>query len=573
MSSPRTVPSRGAKDVVTFTVRVDGADLPKTLEISGISVFKAIGRIPFARIEILDGDPAAQSFPASESDLFTPGKEVKILAGYRSEEDAIFTGILVGQKIRIRQSGRGLLTLHCRHPLYRATLTRRCRTWQEVSDADAISSSFGEYGVDIAAASGGIVHPALFQYESTDWDFALVRARASGLFLIPTDAGVDLAKPDFAQEPALSLQFGATVFELDAEFDIRDQPASVRASAWDPAAQEIVETTGEEPTLPAAGNFAPADMAAIHSQDVAIRHPGAVSEEELQAFATAALLVRRLGAIVGRAQCTGTPAPLPGAILKLEGAGARFSGDLLISAVRHTLAAGSWTTDVQFGIPSSPEPPFQEMVPRTRGLQIGVVEALEGDPDGEFRIRVRLPVLGNSAGPVFARLASFDAGPDRGGTYFPEIGDEVVVAFLDADPRHAIVLGSLHSSARAAPVEPADANPEKGYYSRSGVKLVFNDEKKSLRLETPAGNFLTLDEDAGEIRIVDQHGNKVVLDAAGISLESAKDLILKAAATLSIGGVNISADASGSFTATGSAGAELSASGNTVIKGALVQIN
>ena len=147
MSSPRTIPSQGAKDVVTTTVRIDGADIPKTFEVAGISVFKGIGRIPFARIEILDGDPAGQSFPASESALFAPGKTVEILAGYHSQEDVIFKGTLVGQKIRIRKSGRGLLTLLCRHPLYQSTLTRRCRTWKDMTDADCIGANFKEYGV------------------------------------------------------------------------------------------------------------------------------------------------------------------------------------------------------------------------------------------------------------------------------------------------------------------------------------------------------------------------------------------------------------------------------------------
>jgi Rhs element Vgr protein len=576
MSSPRVIPSRGAKDVVTFTVRVDGVDVPKTLEVSGIIVFKGIGKIPFARLEVLDGDPAGQTFPISEGDLFAPGREIEILCGYRSQEDIIFKGILVGQKIRIRQDGRGLLTLLCRHSIYLATLTRRNRTWKDMSDADAVSRSFDEYGVPVTSDGGGVVHPALFQYQATDWDFAVVRARANGLFLIPTDTGVDLANPDLTREPVLSLQFGATVLQMDAEFDIRDQPAAVNATAWDPSSQDIIEATGAEVDLAAAGNTAPAGMAAIHGQDFAICHAGALGEEELQALADGALLLRRLGAITGRVRCIGTPEPLPGTILKLDGAGARFSGNFLVSAVRHTLSAGRWTTDIQFGILKTPEPAEDlagGSVPLARGLQIGVVDALEGDSEGEFRIRVRLPVLGESAEPVFARLASFDAGGNRGGTYFPEIGDEVVVAFLDDDPRHAVVLGSLHSSALPSPLEPADDNPEKGYFSRAGLKLVFNDEKKSIRLETPGGHSVTLDDGAGEIRVSDSNGNTLVLDPSGIALESAKDLTLKAAATFAIEGVNVSAEASGSFTASGSAGAELSAAGNTVIKGALVQIN
>lgn len=575
MSSPRTVPSRGDKDVMTFTVRVDGADVPKTLEIAGISCFKGIAKIPFARVELLDGDPAGQTFPISEGDSFAPGKELEILAGYRSQEDIIFKGIIVGQKIRIRQDGRGLLTVLCRHPLYQSTLTLRNRTWKDASDADAISGSFGEYDISTSAESGGVNHSSLIQYQSTDWDFAVVRARANGLFLIPTDGGADLLKPDFAQEAALSLQFGATVLELDAEFDIRDQPVAAHGTAWSSADQETVELDGAEPEPPAAGSVSPGDMAAIHGQSLAIRHPGAVGEEELQAFADGALLLRRLGAITGRVRCTGTPAPLPGAVLKFEGAGARFSGDFLISAVRHTLAAGVWTTDIQFGIPREPLPveqPAAEMSPAVRGLQIGLVVGIE-DPEGEFRVEILLPALGEVAETIWARLATFDAGDNRGAVFFPEVGDEVVVGFLADDPRHPIILGSLYSSARPSPVSPEDANPSKGYFSREGVTLVFDDDKKSLAATTPGGRSFTLDDDSGEIRAEDADHNKAVANSDGISLESAKNLTLQAKADASLEGANVSAKADAIFKASGSSGAELSASGNTVIKGALVQIN
>ncbi|MDQ8180555.1 type VI secretion system tip protein VgrG [Pelagicoccus sp. SDUM812005] len=582
MPNPRIVPSAAPKDVVTATIKVDGNALSRTFEIAAVSVVKNIGRIPFARIELYDGDPATETFPACDSQELAPGGEIEIHAGYRSSESPIFKGILVSHSLRIRASGRPILTLVCRHPLYQSTLTRRSRSFQELTDSDAISEILGAYGVSIDANTSEVTHESLFQYHCTDWDFCLARAQANSLLLIPTDDGATLAPLDSSQTHILQLQYGATIYELDLELDIRTQATEVTASAWDPASQEALEATASEPELPTAGNQSATDLASLHGQSSHFHHAGAVSQEELDAFASGQLLLQRLGARVGRVRCIGTSDPVPGQLLDIAGISDRFSGSYLISGVRHTLSNGSWYTDLQVGllpqeIQSSSHaiaaPAAAAMLPHANGLHIGIVEALEGDPQSEFRIQVKLPTQGEDAAPYWARLASIDAGDARGAFLYPEIGDEVVVAFFDHDPRHPVVLGSLYSSARPAPLEPSDDNHEKGFFSRSEMKLHFNDDLVSATLETPNGNILQLSEDEGGILLEDENGNKITLSSDGIELSSAADLVLTASGDVSIEGTNVTHKANAQFTAEGASAAELKASGNTTIKGALVQIN
>jgi len=102
------------------------------------------------------------------------------------------------------------------------------------------------------------------------------------------------------------------------------------------------------------------------------------------------------------------------------------------------------------------------------------------------------------------------------------------MGFLGDDPRHPVVIGMCHSSAKPAPEPPKDANHRKGYVSRASMRLTFDDEKKIVVLETPAGNRLTLSEDAKAVTIEDQNGNSIRLEQGGITIESSKDLKLKA---------------------------------------------
>jgi uncharacterized protein involved in type VI secretion and phage assembly len=155
----------------------------------------------------------------------------------------------------------------------------------------------------------------------------------------------------------------------------------------------------------------------------------------------------------------------------------------------------------------------------------------------------------------------------------PEIGDEVIVGFLNDDPRDPIILGMLNSSAKPAPLQAADKNDQKGYVSRTAMKLIFDDDKKSIDIETPGGRSILIDDDSGVIKLEDGNGNKIVLNSDGISIESAKAISLKANTDITIEGNNVSSKAQMSFTAEGNSGLELKSSATTVLKGSLVQIN
>src|SRR5690606_39181702 len=205
--------------------------------------------------------------------------------------------------------------------------------------------------------------------------------------------------------------------------------------------------------------------------------------------------------------------------------------------------------------------------------QIGLVIQLQDDPDGEDRILVKLPMVSNEESGIWARIACLDAGNNRGSVFRPEIGDEVVLGFLNNDPRDPIILGGLNSSSMPSPIPGADDNHEKGFVSRSEMKLIFNDDKKSLLLETPAGKRILLDENGGLLKLEDGNGNRILMNGDGITIESKKKIILKTVDDVEIEGKNITNTAQASFKADGTAGIELTSTAIAKLKGSLVQIN
>ena len=256
-------------------------------------------------------------------------------------------------------------------------------------------------------------------------------------------------------------------------------------------------------------------------------------KEELKAWADACLLKSRLAKNCGRLKFKGFAKIKPGDVVKLEGLGKRFNGKVYVTGIRHEVVNGNWYTHAQFGLPNDwyyhqhddvVDMPAAGLVPAISGLQIGKVVKLEKDPDGEDRIQVKLPIIDPKAKGVWARMASLDAGKERGYFFRPEIDDEVIVGFVNGDPRDPVVLGMLHSSKLPAPIQAKDVNHEKGLVTRSKMRVWFDDEKKIMTLDTPAGNKIEISEDGKSITLEDQNKNKIVMDDKGIEINSPKDI-------------------------------------------------
>jgi Rhs element Vgr protein len=391
-----------------------------------------------------------------------------------------------------------------------------------------------------------------------------------------------VSKPDPEQGSVQTVKFGESIFEFDAEMDGRNQVPGVSSFGWNPTDQEIIKVDAKQSGFSLNGNLSTDELANLMNLDpIELKNGGKIPDVLLQDWADSKLMFQQLSKTRGRVKIQGNSEPVPGQVITLEGVGDRFSGDAFVSAVMHQIADGNWTLDVQFGL--DPEwftdqfsihtQPSSGLLAAIRGLQVGVVSQLEGDPDGEDRIMVKLPVINPEEQGIWCRLSSLDAGSERGFVFRPEIDDEVIVGFINEDPNQAVVLGMLPSSSHPSPLELSDDNHLKGYVSRSGIKVLIDDELSKLEIETPAGKKIVMDDDGESITISDDHGNTITMDGDGIVMDSSADLNIKSSGDINLEGTNINIKSQAELKAEGSAGATLSSSGSTTIKGSLIQIN
>lgn len=570
------------KDLSSYKVYSEGNQLPGTFNIVSMVIDRSINRIPVARLVLKDGDASAQDFKSSNSAELEPGKTVKIEAGFHNQYEKIFEGIIIRQQIRMKNGKESFLVVECKDKAYSSTLGRKSKYFIDSSDSDAIETLAGDHGLQKDVESTSVTHKQLVQCNCSDWDFIVSRCELNGLVVHCDDGKIVAKKPEVASTATATVAFGADVIELDAQLDASHQYETVTCKAWSFSDQDVTEADNDPLSITEAGDLTTSSLAGkVNSSSITFFHSGKLSADELKNWATAQqtknFLSKARGTITGK----GNFKAKPGGTLELSGFGNHFNGKHFISGVRHELRDSLWETSIQFGW--WPElfteqfdisnPPASGIIAPVHGLQIGVVTALEGDPDSEFRIQVKFPLMDNASDGIWARVSLLDAGSDRGSFFMPEINDEVIVGFVNADPRDAIVLGMLNSSNKAAPFTPSDDNNEKGFVTRSKIKLVFNDDKPSLTLETPAGKKIILDDDGKKLILQDDNNNKIEMSEDGIVIESCKDLKIKATGDIKSEGVNVEMKASANFKGEGSGGAKLSSSGTTEVKGSFVNIN
>ena len=507
-------------DLVTATVKLGGRAIDENIGIQALSVSTSINQIATAELQLIlpASSGSLNPFSLARDEQYAPGKEVEILLGYNSKEESVFKGIIVTQQFH-GDAAENSLSLQCSHKAVQLTKDTGTATWYDKKVTDAISELISNAGLRKEVESVGNTEEVIVQYQRTAWDFIRKRATDQGL-LVYTDGDETKVKEPLASGVSdLVLTYGKDVLSYELAQD---------------------DSSAKQGSLTFFGNAKP-----------------------------------RLNSMI-----------------QLSGFGKTFSGDVLITEVDHEVKAGVWQTSISFGLAmdsqvniAQVESGFSSM-PEVSGLLLGTVKKIDADPAGEHRIQVDIPTVGDT----WADLANPYSTNRKGVFFVPEIGDEIVLGFLNGHSSHPIILGSLYSSRNVPPYTADAENTIKAIVTKNDLKLEFNDKDKVLTIETPAGNSFVLSDKDKSITTQDQNGNEIVMDTAGISINSAKDITIKAGGKIDINanqaistktsggdvaiqGLNVNLKAQVALSAQGSASAELKASGQTSVKGAMVMIN
>ncbi|WP_052285312.1 type VI secretion system tip protein VgrG [Kluyvera genomosp. 1] len=591
--------SNNSTGVTTYTIKVDGKAIDSAIGVIAIHIHYQVNHIATAEITISDGDMPTQRFDISDADTFKPGSTISISAGYASDEQTVFDGIIISHGIEIAANNSSSLSVVCKDQAVAMAVAKHSQCFLAKSDSKIISTLLANYP-NITASVGSITdpHPELVQFNSTDWDFILTRAEANGFVVTNQSNKVTVDKPAISNAAALVVTYGTDLMSFSAKVDARNQLKSVTATAWDSTKQSMVTGTGPAQSISGQGNLTSSELAKVLGiSDYTLQTASTLSTDSLTRWADGQQVKAMLSKVRGSVTFQGNASATINSLIELAGVGERYNGSHYVSGVHHSIEKGQWITTAELGM--SPmwsadhrdigAPPASGYLPPVDGLQIGVVTKLDGDPESNYRIQIKIPTLNSEANVIWARLSSYYASSGFGNFFIPEVGDEVIVGCINQDPSNPIILGSLYSSKNKMPEEITSDNYIKTLVTKSKMKIIFDDENSVMTLKTPNGNTIVISDKNKSITLADQNNNMICMDKDGIAITSSKDVTIsakggvnisstrdttvKATGDAKISGLNVSAQANTGLTLKGTATAELSCSGITTVKGALVKIN
>jgi len=553
MSSDKR-PYKLSEDLIEFVVKVDGQKLKDEYWVRNIETNKELNKIATASISVFDGDPAKEEFKIINDNTgqFSPGKEVRIEIGYQKKNrpKVVFEGFILKTSTSIKSRRHGYFTLHCVDKAFKMTTQRKSNYYLKKKDSDIMDEIAGQYdleNVDIGSTS--YTHEEIIQYHSSDWDFIVSRADANGMIVINTENKLKVAKPAVKGKEVLEVFHGTDIIESHLTLNAQHQLTKVKCTSWDGKKQELLEASSSEPDTNEQGVIQGQALAsAVMNGEYELHMTGNLEQEELKIWADARLQKSRLSWITGTIVYQGNTDVKLNQLVKLVGTSKYFDGNGYVSGIRHELASGMWRTELRLGLDPNWFTESKEnvetasaggLLPGISGLYNGKVKKIDADPQGNTRVLVDVPMIkppGEGEG-VWARLSNLFATKEAGSFFMPEIEDEVVLGFLNKDPRFPVILGSLYNEKSESPYDPEAPNNTKAIVTREKLRIIFEEEKKNIIIETPAENRITLSDEKKKIIIEDENENLIELSPNGILIQTEKDLKIKVRGKTSLDGV------------------------------------
>jgi uncharacterized protein involved in type VI secretion and phage assembly len=170
--------------------------------------------------------------------------------------------------------------------------------------------------------------------------------------------------------------------------------------------------------------------------------------------------------------------------------------------------------------------PFELVTTELNSSYLAEVVSVQ-DPDNRSQVQVRLysfdGVEGHDA-PIWARVALPFAGNNRGAFMLPDVGDEVLVTFLNGDARFPIVVGGLWNGSAAAPEELGGDRVDRWtIVGKAGTRIAIVEASPAtatIAFDTPNGASGTFtDAEGGKIEF--QVGSTTITcDSQGVAIQT-----------------------------------------------------
>lgn len=253
--------------------------------------------------------------------------------------DEIFDGRIMGLEAHFPEGRAPEIAVLAEDRLQDLRMTRRTRSFIDVSDADVLAQVATEHGLSPSIDVTGPTYKVLAQINQSDLAFLRERVRAIDAELWMDGSTLYAQSHTRRNGGTLAMTYGRDLREFSVLADLAGQRSSVSVSGWDVASKTGLryEATDSIITGELNGDSSGASIlsSALGQRKEALAHTVPLSSQEAQAEAEAYFKMSARRFVTGRGTADASSQLQVGSFVNLQGLGPLFSGKYYLSEVRH----------------------------------------------------------------------------------------------------------------------------------------------------------------------------------------------------------------------------------------------
>ncbi len=276
-------------------------------------------------------------------DILDFGKTLELWMGEGEQERELFKGRISAIEADFPDGGSGQMLVLAEDRLQDMRMTRRTRTFEDMSDEDIVQKIAQEHSLTAELDMDGPTHKVVAQVNQSDLAFIRERARSVDVEVWVEDTKLFAkARKDRASAvQPIDMAYGVNLLSFSVRADLAHQCTEVSVTSWDVAAKDAIEITADKSEISAEMNDHATSgsevlQKAFSERKERVVHTVALTSEEAKHIVQARYRERARRFVTGSGMADGDGRVHVGSVLKIAGLGVLFSGNYYVTGVRHT---------------------------------------------------------------------------------------------------------------------------------------------------------------------------------------------------------------------------------------------
>ena len=263
------------------------------------------------------------------------GKDFQI----KLAQDELFKGKITALEADFPEGKPPEITVLAEDALQNLRMTRRTRSFEDMSDADIFRKIAGEHSLTPSISASGATHKSVAQVNQSDLAFMRERARAVDAEIWIKDKNLNVKTRSDRGQDKISLKYQGNLREFKVIADLANQRTSVVASGWDVSAKSEIKKEATDSVLSGELGGDTSGVSILKekfgNRKETLAHGVPLTNQEAQSLAESFLKRAARQFVVGRGTTEPNGKLRVGAFVELDGLGKMFNGKYYVAEIAH----------------------------------------------------------------------------------------------------------------------------------------------------------------------------------------------------------------------------------------------